>query len=155
MKIWVDADACPVVIKDILFRAAERTKIVLTLVANQPIKIPPSRYIDFLQVASGFDAADNEIVKRLNAGDIVISSDIPLAAEAVEKGALVLSPRGERYTTDNIRARLNMRDFMDTLRSSGVNTVGPPPLSQTDRKNFADQLDALLNKLSRQKGNGL
>jgi uncharacterized protein YaiI (UPF0178 family) len=144
MKIWVDADACPVVIKDILFRAAERTGVQLTLVANQPVRIPPSRYIKFLQVASGFDVADNEIVKRLESGDLVITSDIPLAADVIEKGGYALSPRGELYSTENIRARLNIRDFMDTLRASGINTGGPPALSKSDRKSFADHLDSLL-----------
>ncbi|MFT5425130.1 MAG: hypothetical protein ACI9ZT_000051 [Gammaproteobacteria bacterium] len=146
MKIWVDADACPVVIKDILFRAAERTGIELTLVANQTLNIPPSRYIKFIRVASGFDVADNEIVKMLSSGDIVITSDIPLAAEAIEKGGTVLSPRGELYTVENIRSRLSMRDFMETLRSSGVDTGGPPALNQADRQAFANQLDKLLTK---------
>ena len=112
MKIWVDADACPVVIKEILFRAAERTKIEVTLVANQSVQIPKSRYINFIHVAQGFDVADNEIVKRMNAGDLVITSDIPLAADVIEKEGIALSPRGELHTTDNIRQRLNMRDFM-------------------------------------------
>ena len=147
MKIWVDADACPVVIKDILFKAAERTGVPLTLVANQPVNIPRLSCITMLQVAPGFDVADNEIVKRLGAGDLVITSDIPLAAEVIEKGAYALNPRGELYSTDNIRARLNMRDFMDTLRASGVNTAGgPPPLSQSDRQAFANQLDKLLTR---------
>ena len=146
MEIWVDADACPVVIKDILFRAAERTGTKMTLVANQPIRIPPSRHIKFIQVASGFDVADNEIVERLSSGDLVITSDIPLAADAIEKGGYALSPRGELYTTENIRGRLNMRDFMDTLRSSGVDTGGPPALNQSDRKAFANHLDKILTK---------
>jgi uncharacterized protein YaiI (UPF0178 family) len=146
MKIWVDADACPAVIKDILYRAAERTGIVLTLVANQTLNIPPSRYINFIRVASGFDVADDEIVKMLSVGDLVITSDIPLAAEVIEKGGTVLSPRGELYTTDNIGARLSMRDFMETLRSSGVDTGGPPALNQADRQTFANQLDKLLTK---------
>ena len=146
MEIWVDADACPGVIKDILFRAAERTGTQLTLVANQPVRIPPSRYIAFVQVASGFDVADNEIVKRLGAGDLVITGDIPLAAEVIEKGGYALNPRGELYTLDNIRSRLNMRDFMDTLRASGVDTGGPPPLSQADRQVFANHLDRFLNR---------
>jgi len=146
MKIWVDADACPVVIKDILFRSAERTRVQLTLVANRPVRIPPSRCIHLLQVASGFDVADNEIVKRLSIGDLVITSDIPLAAEVIEKGGYALNPRGELYSADNIRARLNMRDFMETLRSSGINTGGPPTLSQNDRKSFANQLDKLLTR---------
>ena len=146
MKIWVDADACPGVIKDILFRAAERTGVQLTLVANHSIPVPKSRHIKFLQVRSGFDVADNEIVKRLAAGDLVITSDIPLAAEVIEKGGRALSPRGELYTANNIRARLNMRDFMETLRASGVDTGGPPALGQSDRKAFADHLDRLLVK---------
>ena len=146
MKIWVDADACPAVIKDILFRAAERTGVQLTLVANQPARIPPSRYINSIQVASGFDVADNEIVKRLETGDLVITSDIPLAAEVIEKGGYALNPRGELYSADNIRAILNMRDFMDTLRASGIHTGGPPVLSQSDRKSFANHLDKLLTR---------
>jgi len=145
----VDADACPVVIKEIIFRAADRTGVDVTLVANQFMRVPPSRNIHFLQVAAGFDVADNEIVKRLAAGDLVITSDIPLAADAIEKGALALSPRGEMHTADNIRARLNMRDFMDTLRASGVDTGGPPAMSQADRQAFANHLDRLLAKCVR------
>jgi hypothetical protein len=144
MKIWVDADACPVVVKEILFKAAERTGIQLTLVANQPVRIPRSRFIDTLQVNAGFDVADNEIVKRLGVGDLVITSDIPLAAEAIEKGAHALNPRGELYSADSIRSRLNMRDFLDTMRASGINTGGPPALSQSDRQSFANHLDKLL-----------
>lgn len=145
MKIWVDADACPVVIKEILFRAAERTGIQLTLVANQPVSIPPSKHINFIQVAQGFDVADNEIVLRLTAGDLVITGDIPLAADIIEKGGLALNPRGEMYSANSIKAQLTMRDFMETMRSSGVNTSGgPPPLSKADRKSFADQLDKWL-----------
>lgn len=146
MKIWVDADACPVVIKDILFRAAERKKIHTTLVANHAQQVPRSRFIRFMQVRSGFDVADNEIVERLEAGDLVITGDIPLASDAIDKGALALSPRGELFTTENIKARLNVRDFMDTLRSSGINTGGPPALNHGDRKQFADHLDRLLTK---------
>jgi len=146
MKIWVDADACPAVIKDILFKAAERTGVQLTLVANQKVQIPRSRFISFVQVASGFDVADNEIVKRLDSGDLVITGDIPLAADVIEKGGHALNPRGELYTIENIKARLNIRDFMDTLRGSGINTGGPPPLSQSDRKVFADHLDKLLTR---------
>lgn len=146
MKIWVDADACPAVIRDILFKAVERTQIEMTLVANQPVRIPPSRYIKFLQVSQGFDVADKEIVKRLSSGDLVITSDIPLAADVIKKGGCALSPRGELYSTDNIGARLNMRDFMDTLRASGVDTGGPPPLNLNDRKSFANQLDKLLTQ---------
>lgn len=144
MKIWVDADACPAVVKDILFRAAERTETQLTLVANHAMRVPRSRLIEFLSVRSGFDEADNEIVRRLEPGDLVITADIPLAANAIEKGAQALSPRGELYTSDNIRARLSMRDFMDTLRSSGVDTGGPPAFNQADRKAFADKLDRIL-----------
>jgi len=152
MKIWVDADACPAVIKDILYRAAERAGMPLTLVANRNLQIPNSPRISLLKVASGFDVADNEIVKRVAAGDLVVTGDIPLAAEVIEKGAHALSPRGELYTTDNIKARLNMRDFMDTLRGSGINTGGPPALSQSDRKAFADHLDKLLTKHSKTVG---
>ncbi len=148
MKIWVDADACPVVIKDILFRAAERTKVPLALVANQPIRIPPSRNISFIQVASGFDVADNEIVKRTSKGDLVITSDIPLASEVIEKGAQALTPRGEMYTLENIKARLTMRDFMESLRSSGVDTGGPAALNHGDRQAFANQLDKILTRYS-------
>ena len=146
MKVWVDADACPVVIKEILFRAAERTGIQLTLVANQEIRVPPSRYISSIQVSSGFDVADDEIVKRLEAGDLVITGDIPLAADVIEKGGHALNPRGEMYTTENIKARLNIRDFMNTMRGSGIDTGGPPALTQNDRKAFADHLDRLLAK---------
>ena len=146
MKIWVDADACPVVIKDILYRAAQRTNVQLTLVANQSIQIPASHHINFIQVKQGFDVADNEIVKRVESGDLVITSDIPLAADVIEKGGIALSPRGELYTAENIRARLNMRDFMETLRSSGVNTGGPPALNQSDRKTFANHMDQFLAK---------
>ena len=144
MDIWVDADACPVVIKEILFRAAERTEVPVTLVANQPMRVPGSRFITALQVSSGFDVADDEIVKRTAAGDLVITSDIPLAAEVIDKGATALSPRGELYTRENIKGRLNMRDFLDTMRSSGMDTGGPPALSQTDRQQFANHLDRIL-----------
>lgn len=146
MKIWVDADACPVVIKEILYRAAERTGVPLTLVANQPLATPNSDFINTLQVRQGFDVADDEIVKRMNAGDLVITSDIPLAAEVIEKGGHALSPRGEMHTTENIRARLNMRDFLDTMRASGVDTGGPPAFSQRDRQDFANNLDRFLTR---------
>jgi len=146
VKIWIDADACPVLIKDILYRVAERTGVEMTLVANQFLQVPRIASISFLQVASGFDAADDEIVARLEQGDLVITSDIPLAAEVIEKGGLALSPRGELFTTENIRARLNIRDFMDTMRGSGIDTGGPPPLSQGDRKLFANHLDGLVTK---------
>ena len=144
MRIWVDADACPNVIKEVLFRAAERTKTPLTLVANQPLRTPPSRYIASLQVPGGFDVADNEIVRRLQPGDLAITADIPLAAQVVAKGGHAIDPRGERYTPDNIQQRLSMRNFMDELRSSGVDTGGPPALSQGDRQAFANQLDRFL-----------
>ena len=146
MQIWVDADACPKAIKDILYRAAERTRTSVTLVANQYLQTPPSRYIKFLQVQSGYDIADNEIVKRLSAGDLVITGDIPLANDALNKGAHALNPRGERYTSENIKQRLNMRDFMDTLRASGVDTGGLAAMSQRDVQAFANQLDSFLTQ---------
>lgn len=147
MKIWVDADACPVVVKEILFRAADRTGVELTLVANQTLKTPSSSNINTLQVPRGFDVADDEIVKRLSAGDLVITSDIPLAAEVIEKGGHALSPHGEMHTTENIRARLNMRDFLDTMRSSGVEMGGgPAAFSQRDKQTFANNLDRFLTK---------
>ena len=151
MKIWVDADACPVVIKDILYRAAQRTETLVTLVANQPMRVPASDFIRTIQVPSGFDVADNEIVNQLDAGDLVITADIPLAAEVIEKGGHALNPRGELYSQDNIRARLNMRDFMDTLRASGIHTGGPPTISQSDRQAFANNLDRYLAATSRRK----
>ncbi|MCK8517155.1 YaiI/YqxD family protein [Methylonatrum kenyense] len=146
MHVWVDADACPVVIRDILFRAAGRRQLPVTLVANQPIPAPRSPWIQSLQVASGFDVADQEIVRRARAGDLVITADIPLAAEVLQKKAFVLSPRGERYTEQSIGAKLNMRDFMETLRASGVQTGGPPPLGTSERKAFADELDRLVTR---------
>ena len=146
MNIWVDADACPVVIKEILFRAAERTGVAVTLVANQWLRTPPLANIRSIQVMPGFDVADAEIIKRLTAGDLVITSDIPLAADVLEKHGLALSPRGELFSAENIKARLGMRDFLDTLRASGVNTGGPPTLNQQDRQLFANQLDRLLNQ---------
>ena len=151
MKIWIDADACPVVIKEILFKAAVRTGIELTLVANQTISVPKSANITFVRVGSGFDVADNEIVKRLEKGDLVITGDIPLAAEVIEKGGHALNPRGDLYTENNIKARLTMRNFMDTLRSSGIDTGGPPTFNKADRKSFADQLDKFLSREMKQK----
>lgn len=144
MNIWVDADACPRVIKEILFRAAEREQVLVTLVANQSLPTPPSRYVRTLQVAQGFDVADNEIVRRVESDDLVITSDVPLAAEAIDKGAFALSPRGEFFSSANIGARLNMRDFLDTMRASGFDTGGPPALSQGDRQAFANELDRYL-----------
>ena len=143
-KIWVDADACPVVIKEILYRAATRTEIQTTFVANHSLRLPPSPFLTFLQVQSGFDVADNEIVQRLQAGDLVVTADIPLAAEAIEKGALALNPRGELYTKDSIQARLTMRNFMETMRSSGEQISGPASFHQRDRQAFANQLDKWL-----------
>ncbi|HEY1315272.1 MAG TPA: YaiI/YqxD family protein [Steroidobacteraceae bacterium] len=142
--IWVDADACPKVIKEILFRAAERTGVRVTLVANQPMQIPRIASVRAVQVASGFDVADNEIVKRVAVGDLVITADIPLAAEVIAKGGAALNPRGERYSPDTIRGVLGMRDFMDTMRASGNVGGGPPPLTQADRNAFAGQLDTWL-----------
>ena len=144
MRIWVDADACPNPIKEILFRAAERLKIQLTLVANKPLRTPPCAYINTIQVAAGFDMADDKIAQEVRAGDLVVTADIPLAAAALAKGGRVLDPRGEIYTRDNIEARLAMRKFMDELRASGVDTGGPPPFSQGDRQAFARQLERLL-----------
>lgn len=144
MKVWVDADACPVVIKEILFKAAERTGVLTTLVANQPMHIPGSSCIAFVQVGSGPDVADREIVKRLDPGDLVITADIPLAADVIEKGGHALNPRGELYSADNIRSRLSMRDFMDSLRADGIDTGGPPALNKGDRQAFANQLDTFL-----------
>ncbi|MGZ8188202.1 MAG: YaiI/YqxD family protein [Methylosarcina sp.] len=144
MHIWVDADACPKAIKDILFRAAERTGIMTILVANRFLPTPPSRYIKVMQVQSGFDVADNEIVRRLAAGDLVVTGDIPLAGEVIDKGGHALNPRGELYSRENIRERLNMRDFMESLRSAGINTGGPSTLNSRDIQAFANQLDKLL-----------
>lgn len=146
MSIWVDADACPVVIKEILIKAARRTGVTLSFVANQPLRIPAAPNIIMLTVKAGFDVADNEIVKRVAEHDLVITSDIPLAAEVIEKGAHALSPRGELYTKENIKGRLNIRDFLETLRASGVNSGGPPALNQSDRKHFAGHLDRWLTQ---------
>ena len=146
MQIYVDADACPKVIKEVLFRAAERLQISLTLVANKLLHHPPSQVIRSLQVPAGFDVADNKIVELVEAGDLVITADIPLAAEVIAKGGLVLDPRGEFYTKDTIQERLTMRNFMETLRSSGVETGGPSSFSQRDSQNFAKQLDKFLAK---------
>lgn len=146
MKIWVDADSCPVVIKEILYKASERRQIEITLVANRALRVPRSKYIKTLQVPKGLDVADNEIVKKLESGDLVITADIPLAAQVVEKGAFALSPRGEVFAVDTIKSRLSMRDFMDSLRASGVDTGGPQTLNKKDRQQFANKLDALLTR---------
>jgi uncharacterized protein YaiI (UPF0178 family) len=144
MAIWIDADACPNVVKEILFRAAQRTKIPLILVANQLIRTPPSPYITSVQVAAGFDVADNHIAQQVSPGDLVITADIPLAADVVEKEAIALNPRGEKYTKENIKQRLTMRNFMEEMRSAGQATGGPPPLNQQDRQAFANALDRYL-----------
>jgi len=147
MQIWVDADACPNVIKEILFRAAERREIPLILVANQSLNIPPSRFITSIRVAAGFDVADNHIVKQIQAGDLAITADIPLAALVVEKGGLALNPRGEFYTNENIKERLAMRNLMEELRSSGEQIGGPARLNQSDRQAFANELDRFLTRI--------
>ena len=149
MKIWVDADACPVVIRDILCRAAVKRQIETTFVANQTVRLPPSPWLKSLQVPKGFDVADDEIASRATEGDLVITADIPLASEVLAKGSFVITPRGEQYTVNNIKQRLQMRDFMETMRSSGEHTGGPPPLNQADRKHFADQLDRLLQRYAK------
>lgn len=146
MKIWVDADACPNVIKEILYRAAKRQQMPLTLVANVPIQIPASDYIDSVVVRSGLDVADNHIVHHMSPGDLVITADIPLAANVIEQGGTALNPRGEFYDAGNIRERLSMRNFMESLRNSGVETGGPPPLNRRDREAFANQLNRFLTK---------
>jgi uncharacterized protein YaiI (UPF0178 family) len=146
VEIWVDADACPVAIKEILFRAAERTETKVTLIANQYINTPGSRFIMSIQVQKGFDVADNEIVRRCGKGDLVITSDIPLADEVISKGCLALSPRGELFTEENIKQKLNIRDFMETMRSSGIQTGGPPSLGSRDKQAFGNQLDKWLSK---------
>ena len=149
MVIWVDADACPGAVKEVLFRAAERTETRLVLVANQTIRHPNSRWIEMLRVSSGFDVADNTIVKQVSSGDLVITADIPLAAEVIEAGANALNPRGEVYSPDTIKSQLTMRDFMDTMRATGVRTGGPPPFSQQDKKQFANALDRILARSAR------
>lgn len=146
MQIWVDADACPAVIKDILYRAAERANLMLTLVANKPMRVPPSRYIRTILVPGGFDVADNKIAELVQAGDLVITADIPLAADVIQKGGHALNPRGELYTPENIQQRLTMRNFMGDLRNSGIMTGGPSAFSQSDRLAFANQLDRYLTK---------
>lgn len=147
MNIWVDADACPVVIKEILFRAAERAKISTIFVANKLLRVPSSPYLKAMQVGKGFDVADNEIVAALATGDLVITADIPLAAQVIEKGGQALNPRGEFYSVENIRERLAMRDFMESLRASGVETEGPSAMQSSDRHAFAKQLDQFLARL--------
>ena len=149
MRIWVDADACPVVVREILFRAAVRTRTLTVFVANQSVSIPRSEFLQFIQVAQGFDIADNYIAAQVVADELVITSDIPLAAEVIEKQAVALSPRGELFTPENIKSRLNMRDFLDTLRASGIQSGGPSAYGQKERQQFANQLDRYLSKFSR------
>lgn len=149
MQIWVDADACPVPIKEILCRAAERWKVKLTFIANHAIKVPPSPFINTRQVGAGFDVADNEIVRLLEPGDLIVTQDIPLAAEVVDKGGSAMTPRGEPFTKDNIRQKLAMRNFMEEMRSAGEVTGGPSGFSNTDRKQFADGLDSWLQRHSK------
>ncbi len=148
MKIWVDADACPAAIKNILFKAADRTRVELTLVANHPMKMPKRNYIKFLKVASGFDVADNEILKRLEPGDLIITGDIPLAAEVLEKKAMALNPRGHLYSTESIREQLNMRELKETLRDSGIDTGGPRAMSQKNTSKFANHLNKILSQIN-------
>jgi uncharacterized protein YaiI (UPF0178 family) len=150
MQIWVDADACPSTIREIIAKAAHKRTITTTFVANHSFSLPNSPFVKLYQVPSGFDEADKEIERRVTAGDLVITADIPLASDVLEKQALVLTPRGERYTENNIKQRLQMRDFMETMRSSGAQTGGPPTLSLTDRKHFSDQLDRLLTRALKQ-----
>lgn len=147
MHIWVDADACPVAIKDILFRATKRTGLQMTLVANRPLAIPAASNIHFLQVSSGFDVADAEIVRRVAAGDLVITSDIPLADLVIDKGGHALNARGDWFSKENIKERLNIRDFMESLRSSGIQTGGQPPFNNKDKQAFANCLDSFLAKV--------
>lgn len=149
LKIWVDADACPVVIKEILFRAAERTQIETILVANKLLRVPPSPWLRAMQVPGGFDVADDEIVKQIKPGDLVITADIPLAAQVIAKGGHALNPRGEFYSANNIQERLAMRNFMEELRGSGVDISGPSSFSQNDRQAFAAELDRFLTRLSK------
>lgn len=149
MQIWVDADACPVVVKEILFRVADRRKILVTLVANRMLKTPPSLWIKAIQVPQGFDVADNRIAELSQPGDLVITADIPLAAQALARSARVIDPRGDTYTKDNIEERLSVRSFMEEVRASGVQTGGPPPFSAADGKAFADRLDRLLTQIEK------
>ena len=148
VTVWVDADACPNVIKQILFRAAERTGINLCLLANQPIAVPPFPNISMQQVRQGFDVADNEIVARLQPGDLVITSDIPLADEVLTKGGLALSPRGEMFSSNTIKSKLTMRDFMDTMRSSGIHSGGPAQMGEPEKRRFANALDSYLARVN-------
>jgi uncharacterized protein YaiI (UPF0178 family) len=150
--IWVDADACPAAMKQILFKAAKRTHIPVCLLANHPLAVPNSHYIDFIQVPQGIDAADHVIVQKVNPSDLVITADIPLASEVIAKGALALNPRGQLYTEDNIAQRLRVRNELEQLRASGIQTGGPPPLNQKDKQTFASALEKYLIKALRETG---
>lgn len=152
MQIWVDADACPKIIKEILYRAAERMKVSLSLVANRPLNVPRSPYLKAIRVPQGFDEADHRIVELMQAGDLVVTGDIPLAAAVIEKGGHVLGPRGEEFTEENIQERLAMRNLMDELRSTGLETGGPAALGKGDRQAFANGLDRLLTRCLRSEG---
>ncbi len=149
MTLWIDADACPRILREVIFRAADRHRLPTIFVANQPVGITPSTLIRSIQVSGGADMADQEIVSRMKAGDLVMTQDIPLAAQVIEKGGTALHPRGEVYTTENVRARLHLRDFMDSLRGAGVQTGGPPPLNDRDKKQFADGLEKTIVRLKR------
>ncbi len=149
MKIWIDADACPVVVREILYKASERKGVELALVANRTMKIPRSSLISFLLVGAGADVADNKIVELVEPGDLVITADIPLAAKIIDENAFALNPRGELYTAENVKDRLSIRDFMDDLRASGIDTGGPPAMSRNDRQAFANQLDKFLTKYAK------
>lgn len=151
MTIWVDADALPGPIREILFRAAKRTGLPLLLVANRPLRVPTAENIEMIVVPPGLDVADSEIAARVVEGDLVITNDIPLASDVIDEGALALSPRGTLHTSENIRARLTMRDFMDTMRASGIDTGGPPAMQATDHSQFANQLDRLITKFLRRR----
>lgn len=152
LTLWVDADACPAVIKDILYRAAERVRTMLILVSNQPLRVPASPWIRVVQVPRGFDVADDHIAARVRPGDLVVTADIPLAAAVVERGAAALNPRGELYTTANVRELLDLRNFGETLRASGIETAGPRPFSHADRQSFANRLDRFLAEKDRYSG---
>lgn len=147
--LWIDADAIPRILRDIIFRASDRHVLNVTFVANQPVGITPSTRIKSIQVAHGADSADREIIERMQAGDIVVTQDIPLAAQVIEKGGTAINPRGDIYTPDNVRARLHLRDFMEVLRGSGVQTGGPPPISDREKKAFADSLEKTIQKEKR------
>lgn len=148
-KVWVDADALPRILRDVIIRASDRYQIEITFVANQNVGITPSIRINSIQVLSGADSADQEIVNRMKAHDIVITQDIPLAAQVIEKGGIAIHPRGEIYTSANVKARLHLRDFMDTLRGAGVQTGGPPPISERDKREFSSSLDQMIQKQKR------